>query len=77
MISTMTSVHLNLDPALSTTLSIIAVVLLMVILVIKELVSTQEGRWEVLGRYLNVAIIPLLFTFCIMVAVRVADALEK
>ena len=77
MISTTTYIHLSLDASLAATLSAITVVLLFGLLVFKELVSTKKGRWETLGRYLNVAILPLLFTFCIMVAIRVADALRQ
>jgi hypothetical protein len=77
MINTLTPVHLGLDPALSATLSVITIVFLFVILVFKELVSTKDGRWLILGRYLNVAIFPLLFCFCVIVAIRVADVLNK
>ena len=76
MISTLTSLHLDLDPALSAALTVLAVVLLIVLLVVKELVSTLEGRWRLFGHYLNVAILPLLVTFSVVVALRVADVLH-
>jgi hypothetical protein len=53
------------------------VVLLIALLVVKELVSTLEGPWERLGRYLNVVILPLLTVFGVSVALRVVDALAK
>ena len=77
MVSTLTSLHLDLDPVLSAALAVLAIVLLIVLLVIKELVSTLEGRWRLLGRYLNVAILPLLVTFGVTVALRVVDVLNK
>ena len=77
MVSTLTSLHLDLDPVLSAALAVLAIVLLIVLLVIKELVSTKEGRWRLFGRYLNVAILPLLVVFCITVMLRIAATLKE
>jgi hypothetical protein len=77
MITTVSSFHLNLDPALYASLGAIAVLILIALLALKELVSTLEGRWQTLARYLNVPIVPLLVTFCVTVGIKISDALKK
>jgi hypothetical protein len=77
MISILTSAQLNLDPALAASLGSIAVLVLIALLMLKELASTAEGEWQAFGRFLNVAILPLLVAFCITVALRVVDVLNS
>jgi len=54
----------------------LAIVLLIILLILKELGSTLEGRWQTLARLFNIAIIPLLVFFCITVALRLVDAFK-
>jgi hypothetical protein len=76
MVSTFTSLHLSMDPVMSTALAALATVLLIALLLVSELVSTMEGRRGLFGRYLNVAILPLLVAFGVTVVLRIADALK-
>jgi hypothetical protein len=76
MVSTFTSLHLSMDPAMSAALAALATVLLIALLLVSELVSTMEGRRGLFGRYLNVAILPLLVAFGVTVVLRIADALK-
>lgn len=48
-------------------------VVLITLLILKELVSAAQlpGRWKAWGRYLNIAIVPLLVIFLITVAIRI------
>jgi hypothetical protein len=50
-------------------------VLLLALVVLKELVSTSEGRWRALRRFLSVAIGLLFLIFCITMVMRVVDVL--
>ncbi len=47
-------------------------VLLVALLTVQVLISATEsqGRWKALGHFLNIAIVPLLVIFSIIVAVR-------
>lgn len=76
MVSTFTSLHLSMDPVTSVALATLATVLLIALLLVGELVSTMEGRRGLFGRYLNVAILPLLVAFGVTVVLRIADALK-
>ncbi|MGD8794442.1 MAG: hypothetical protein PVF47_17965 [Anaerolineae bacterium] len=58
-------------------LSLLAVVMLLGMLISKELVSAGEKpRFEALGKALNVAIVPLLMGFLLIVAVKVFEILR-
>ena len=52
--------------------------LLVVLLVVKELVlaSGLAGRWQVVGRYLNIGIVPLLIIFSITVVGTIVNILR-
>jgi hypothetical protein len=76
VVHSITPVEIILDPTLSTSISAITVVILITLLVLKELVSTLEGKWQAFGRFLNIAIVPLLATFFIIVVIRMADFLR-
>ena len=76
MASTMTLFEMALDTALSGSLSTISILLLVTLLVLKEMASSLEDRWQVFGRFLNIAIAPLLITFCITVVIRIVDVLR-
>ena len=54
----------------------LAIVLLIILLILKELCSTLEGRWQTLVRLLNIAIVPLLVFFCITIVLRLVDAFK-
>jgi hypothetical protein len=58
------------------TVTAIAPLLLIGLLVLKELTSTSEGRWGALGQVLNIAIGPLFLVFCINVAMRIEQVLK-
>ncbi len=57
-------------------LSTLAILLLIILLILKELFSILEGRWQTLAHLLNIAIVPLLVFFCITVAIRLVDAFK-
>lgn len=75
MVSTITPVEIALGTALSASLSTIAILLLITLMVLKELASTLEAGWQTFGRLLNVAIGPLLMPFFITVVIRILDVL--
>ena len=63
--------------ALAASLALVSVIILFVLLVQKELVTaTDTPRFRALGRTLNVAIVPLLMAFAVIVVTRVAEALR-
>jgi hypothetical protein len=76
MVSTITLFEMTLDTALSASLGTISTLLLITLLVLKELASTLEDRWQAFGRFLNIAIVPLLITFFITVVIRIVDVLR-
>lgn len=69
-------IRIALVTALSTSLSTTTMLLLITFLVLKELASTLEGRWQVFGRFLSIAIVPLLITFFTTAAIRTIDILR-
>jgi hypothetical protein len=83
MISTVTSTTVSTitssitTGALAASLALVSVVILFVLLVQKELVTAADTpRFRALGRTLNVAIVPLLMAFAMIVVTRVAEALR-
>ena len=57
-------------------ISIFAVLMLIGMLTTKELVSASEGsRAKLVGRCLNISIIPLVVSFAVIVALKVFDIL--
>ena len=58
-------------------LSLLAVLTLLGVLISKEVISvSEESRFKVLGRALNVAIIPLLLAFLLIAVVQVLSVLR-
>lgn len=54
------------------------VVMLVGLLIQKELTSSNPGPWvRLLGRVLNIAIIPLIMAFVFTLIVKIADILSK
>ena len=69
-VSTVTTV------ALATTLGLIAVITLFSLLVQKEIVTMSDSpRAQALSRALNIAIVPLMMVFAMLVAVKVAEVI--
>jgi hypothetical protein len=69
MISTLTSAvsSVVVNGTLAGILATIGILLLVALLVLKELSSVAGGRYQKVTRVLNVAIIPLLITFVLIV----------
>jgi hypothetical protein len=62
---------------LAASLALVSVVVLFVLLVQKELVTAADtSRFRALGRTLDVAVVPLLMAFAMIVVTRVAEALR-
>ncbi len=61
-----------------THISVLLAMLLITFLVLKELVSASglDGRWHVLGRRLNIVIVPLLITFVATFMFKIIDVLR-
>ena len=57
-------------------LNILVLLLLIALLMLKELASTLEERWQTLARLLNIAIVPLLVVFCFTIAIRIINAFK-
>jgi len=83
MISTVTSTTVSTitssitTGALAASLALVSVIILFVLLVQKELVTAADTpRFRALGRTLDVAIVPLLMAFAMIVVTRVAEALR-
>ena len=79
MISTVTTTTVSTvtTTILTGSLTLIAILTLLVLLIQKELVTTSESRTAVIvGRVLNVGIIPLLMGFGMIVVVKVLEALR-
>ncbi len=78
MVSTVTSTTVTTVTLFGITalLGLAAVLMLISYLVAKELLSASSSRWlQLVGRRLNVAIVPLLLVFGAIVATRIAEAL--
>jgi hypothetical protein len=66
MISAISPVELTLS-------TILPAVLLIVLLILKQLaVASGAGHWRAFGRYLNIALAPLLITFLVTVAIKIS-----
>ena len=79
MISTVTTTTVSTvsTVTIAGSLAVISIVLLLALLIQKELTTAATGRLpRILGRILNVGIVPLLMTFVLIVAVKVIDALK-
>jgi hypothetical protein len=78
MISTVTTITVTTaTAALIASLSLLAVLTLLSVLVTKEVVSASDRpRLQAFARALNVALIPLLLGFLLIVTVQVADVLH-
>lgn len=71
--STVTTVSLT---AFGTSLAVVGVIFLLNLLVQKELVSCKNSkRAQLLGKALNIGIIPLLLAFVMLVVYRVIEVL--
>jgi hypothetical protein len=74
---TITTIVSNTYDALSTTVGVIAILLLLVLLIQKELTRAFGGpRSRIWMRALDVAIVPLLLTFSLIVIMRFVDLLS-
>ena len=79
MISTVTTTTVSTvtSLALAGSLALVCIITLVALLIQKELMTPAEGRLaRVLSRALNIGIVPLLITFVLIVAVRMAEALK-
>ena len=79
MISTVTTTTVTTITALASagSLALFGILLLLAFLVQKELASATENRFVlILGRVLNIAIVPLLLSFVFFVAVKVVEVLQ-
>lgn len=79
MISTVTTstVSTITTIAIAGSVALVAILVLLFLLIQKELASAATGtRSRMLGRVLNIGIIPLLLAFMVVVATRVADILK-
>jgi hypothetical protein len=78
MISTVTTTTVSVvsTVTLAGSLGLVSVVILLSLLIQKELISSaSDARARTLGRALNIALVPLLVGFGLLVALRVAQAL--
>jgi len=63
--------------AIAGSLALIGICTLLALLIQKELSTATEGRFgRALGQALSIGIVPLLITFALIVAVKVADVLK-
>jgi hypothetical protein len=79
MISTITNstVEILTNAAITGTLALIGILVLISLLIQKELATAAAGnRLEKLNRVLNIGIVPLLIAFILIVAIKVADVLK-
>jgi len=80
MVSTVTTTVVSVVTIdyLAAPLGAACVVLLVGLLIQKELTSSNSGPWvRLLGRVLNIAIIPLFMAFAFTLIVKVADILSQ
>ena len=74
--STVTTVTTIAAMGLGFVIGIAAIVALVVFLTVKELVSaSQFPHFRLLGRYLNVGVLPLVIAFGVIVVVKVGETL--
>ncbi len=77
MVSTVTTATIVTVTTVTGSLALIGIGTLLVLLIQKELLSDARGRLaQVVGRVLNVGIIPLLILFAVILIVRAVDALK-
>ena len=79
MISTVTdsTVSILTNAGITGSLALIAILVLISLLIQKELATAAAGsRLERLNRTLNIGLVPLLFAFILIVALRIADVLK-
>lgn len=79
MISTVTTTTVTTVAAFATggALAVVGVLLLLTLLVQKELTMASENRFAIaLNRILNVAIVPLLIAFVLIVGVKIFQVLQ-
>ena len=79
MISTVTdsTVSILTNAGVTGSLALIAILVLISLLIQKELATAAAGsRLERLNRTLNIGLVPLLFAFILIVALRIADVLK-
>jgi site-specific recombinase len=79
MVSTVTTstVTTVTTVAIAGSLALIGIITLLALLVQKELTTATESRFaRALSRALNIGIVPLLMSFVLIVAVKVAEALK-
>jgi putative effector of murein hydrolase LrgA (UPF0299 family) len=79
MISTLTSSTITtvLNGALTGSLALIGILVLLILLVQKELaVSSSDARLQRLSHALNIAFIPLLVAFIVIAIMKVAEVLR-
>jgi hypothetical protein len=79
MVSTVTTATIAsiTTVAIAGSLALIGIFTLLALLVQKELTTSARGRFaRALGRALNISIVPLLIAFAMIVAVKVAQALQ-
>ena len=79
MISTVTTstVSTVTTAALAGSVALVGVLILLSLLVQKELASTAAAaRWRKFSRALNIAIVPLLFAFGLVVVTKIIAALQ-
>lgn len=62
--------------AIVTPLIIIATVLLIALMVIRELTQTLRGKWQALSRFFDIAIYPLIVSYGITLLVIVVDFVQ-
>ena len=78
MITAPMSTFTNLDPtAMAASLGVTAMICLIAFLVAQELGGTvpEGSKLHVLGRYLTVGVVPLLFVFVLLLGIRVLEAI--
>ena len=75
-ITTVTSITSIAALGIGASISILAVLLLIGMLTTKELVGASDGsRQRLIGRCLNISIIPLVISFAVIVALKVMEIL--
>lgn len=63
--------------AIAGSLALIGICTLLALLIQKELSTATEGRFgRALGQALSIGIVPLLITFALIVAVKIAEVLK-
>lgn len=75
-VSTITTATATLS-GLTGALALVAVLTLLALLVVKEVVAVRQDGWHMhFSRALNVAIVPMVIAFSMILVSRVADAVR-